>query len=105
MFNQERKALKWMQKFLRFNDYIAASALYLQGNYLLKEPLKMEHIKPRILGHWGTVPGLNFIYANLNYLIWKHKCEILLLLVLGMVRLRYWQTYSVKELLRIFIRK
>ena len=37
----------------------------------------MEHIKPRILGHWGTVPGLNFIYANLNYLIWKHKCEIL----------------------------
>lgn len=77
MFNQDGKALKWMQKFLRFNDYIAASALYLQGNYLMKEPLKMEHIKPRILGHWGTVPGLNFIYANLNYLIWKHKCEVL----------------------------
>ena len=48
------------------------------NNFELKEKLKPEHIKTRILGHWGTVPGLNFIYANLNYLVWKHKCEMLL---------------------------
>ncbi len=68
-----------MKRYLRFNDYIAAASLYLRGNFLMNEPLKLEHIKPRILGHWGTVPGLNFIYANLNYLVWKHKCEVMLI--------------------------
>ncbi len=72
------KALSWMRDYLRYVDYIGAAQLYLKDNYFVSEPLKSEHIKPRVLGHWGTVPGLNFIYANLNYLVWKHKCEMLL---------------------------
>ena len=68
----------WIRKYLRMVDYIGAAQLYLKDNFLLKEPLKPEHIKPRVLGHWGTVPGLNLIYAQLNYLIYKHDCEMLL---------------------------
>ncbi|PJC36512.1 phosphoketolase [Candidatus Peregrinibacteria bacterium CG_4_9_14_0_2_um_filter_53_11] len=68
----------WFSRFLRYVDYIAAAELYLKDNYLLREELKPEHIKDRILGHWGTVPGLNFIYAHCNYLISKHKPEMLL---------------------------
>ncbi len=68
----------WLKKYLRYVDYIAAASLYLKDNFLLEESLRPEHIKPRILGHWGTVPGLNFIYAQLNYLIYKHNCEMLM---------------------------
>lgn len=75
----DQNALKWMKKYLRYTDYIGAAQLYLKDNFFLKEKLKPEHIKERILGHWGTVPGLNFIYAHLNYLVWKHGCEILLI--------------------------
>ena len=52
-------------------NYLSAGQIYLQENPLLKEPLKPEHIKPRLLGHWGTSPGLNLIYVHLNRLI-KH---------------------------------
>lgn len=79
MANYDQKALLWMKNYLRYTDYIGAAQLYLRDNYLMSEKLKPEHIKERILGHWGTVPGLNFIYANLNYLVWKHKCETLLI--------------------------
>jgi xylulose-5-phosphate/fructose-6-phosphate phosphoketolase len=75
----DENALLWMKKYLRFVDYIGVAQLYLKENYLLEEKLAPEHIKARILGHWGTVPGLNFIYAQLNYLISKHEdCEMLL---------------------------
>lgn len=77
MNKNDQKFLQWQEKYRRFVDYIAAASLYLKDNYLLREPLKAEDFKPRILGHWGTVPGLNFIYSNLNYLIWKHKCEMM----------------------------
>ncbi|MBI4975814.1 phosphoketolase family protein [Candidatus Peregrinibacteria bacterium] len=77
MTTTDQKALKWMEKYRRYTDYIGASQLYLKENFFLRKKIKPDHIKARILGHWGTVPGLNFIYANLNYLIWKHKCEIL----------------------------
>jgi xylulose-5-phosphate/fructose-6-phosphate phosphoketolase len=52
-------------------NYLSAGQIYLQENPLLKEPLEPEHIKPRLLGHWGTSPGLNLIYVHLNRLI-KH---------------------------------
>ncbi|MBW7953748.1 MAG: phosphoketolase family protein [Candidatus Dojkabacteria bacterium] len=61
-----------LNKYLRLADYIGAAQLYLKDNQLLEEELKPEHIKERILGHWGTVPGLNFIYACLNLVI-KHR--------------------------------
>ncbi len=56
----------------RATNYIAAAMIYLQGNHMLEEPLAPEHIKPRLLGHWGTVPGINLVYAGLNRLILEH---------------------------------
>ena len=53
----------------RANNYLTVGQIYLRGNPLLKEPLKAEHIKPRLLGHWGTSPGLSLIYAHLSRLI------------------------------------
>lgn len=72
-----RKAKSWLEKFLRYVDYMAAAQLYLKDNFLLHRPLVKENIKDRILGHWGTVPGLSFIYAHCNYLIKKYGSEIL----------------------------
>jgi xylulose-5-phosphate/fructose-6-phosphate phosphoketolase len=53
----------------RAANYLAVGQIYLLDNPLLREPLTREHIKPRLLGHWGTTPGLNFIYAHLNRVI------------------------------------
>ncbi|MDI9938955.1 phosphoketolase [Rhodococcus sp. ACS1] len=50
----------------RAANYLSVGQIYLMGNPLLREPLRPEHVKPRLLGHWGTTPGLNFIYAHLN---------------------------------------
>ncbi|WP_250037840.1 phosphoketolase family protein [Paractinoplanes maris] len=53
----------------RANNYLTIGQIYLQANPLLREPLKAEHIKPRLLGHWGTSPGLSFVYAHVSRLI------------------------------------
>ncbi|NMR32561.1 phosphoketolase, partial [Arthrobacter sp. SF27] len=50
----------------RAANYLSVGQIYLMDNPLLREPLRPEHVKPRLLGHWGTTPGLNFIYAHLN---------------------------------------
>ena len=55
----------------RAANYLSVGQIYLLDNPLLKEPLKREHVKPRLLGHWGTTPGLNFIYVHLNRVIKK----------------------------------
>jgi xylulose-5-phosphate/fructose-6-phosphate phosphoketolase len=57
-------------------NYISVGQIYLYANPLLREPLELKHIKPRLLGHWGTTPGLNFIYVHLNRLIKKHDLDI-----------------------------
>jgi xylulose-5-phosphate/fructose-6-phosphate phosphoketolase len=62
----------------RATNYIAAAMIYLQANPMLEEPLKPEHIKPRLLGHWGTVPGINLVYAGLNRLILDTDANLLL---------------------------
>lgn len=69
-----------IKKYVRAANYLAAAQIYLQDNFLLERQLDSGDIKPRLLGHWGTCPGINFIYANLNYLIKKHGCEILFIL-------------------------
>ncbi|MBP9758211.1 phosphoketolase family protein [Candidatus Dojkabacteria bacterium] len=69
---------EWLTKYLRVANYLGAAQLYLKENFLLEEELKPEHIKRRILGHWGTVPGLNFIYGALDYAISKYEQEMLL---------------------------
>jgi xylulose-5-phosphate/fructose-6-phosphate phosphoketolase len=55
-----------MDAWWRAANYLSVGQIYLMGNPLLREPLRPEHIKPRLLGHWGTTPGLNFLYAHLN---------------------------------------
>ncbi len=66
-YPQER--LDQLDSFFRAANYLGAAQLYLRDNALLREPLRPEHIKPRLLGHWGTQPGLNLTYAHLNRLI------------------------------------
>ncbi len=61
----------------RAANYLSVGQIYLLDNPLLREPLKIEHIKPRLLGHWGTTPGLNFIYAHLNRLIKQHDLNVI----------------------------
>jgi xylulose-5-phosphate/fructose-6-phosphate phosphoketolase len=58
-----------MDAYWRAANYLSVGQIYLYDNALLRKPLKIEHIKPRLLGHWGTTPGLNFIYAHCNRLI------------------------------------
>src|ERR1700751_5437423 len=53
----------------RAANYLSVGQIYLRDNPLLREPLRPEHVKPRLLGHWGTTPGLNFIYVHANRLI------------------------------------
>jgi len=61
--------LSKMDAYWRAANYLSVGQIYLYDNPLLKKPLKLEHIKPRLLGHWGTTPGLNFIYVHLNRVI------------------------------------
>ncbi|MGL5830740.1 MAG: phosphoketolase [Candidatus Altimarinota bacterium] len=68
---------QWFKDYHAYTNYIGAASLYLKDNFLLERPLKEDDIKERILGHWGTVPGINFIYAHVNYLVAKHKQQTL----------------------------
>src|ERR1700678_1487387 len=61
----------------RAATYLSVGQIYLFDNPMLREPLKEEHIKPRLLGHWGTTPGLNFVYAHLNRLIKKLDLDMI----------------------------
>lgn len=61
----------------RAANYLSVGQIYLLANPLLREPLRIEHIKPRLLGHWGTTPGLNFIYVHLNRLIRREDAKVL----------------------------
>src|SRR6201987_931960 len=61
----------------RAANSLPVGQIYLLDNPLLKEPLSEDHIKPRLLGHWGTTPGLNFIYAHMNRIIKKHDLNMI----------------------------
>ena len=69
--------LRKMDAYWRAANYLSVGQIYLFHNPLLKEPLKPEHIKPRLLGHWGTTPGLNFIYVHFNRLIKKYDLNVI----------------------------
>jgi xylulose-5-phosphate/fructose-6-phosphate phosphoketolase len=68
--NQEE--LKKLDCYWRAANYLSVGQIYLRDNALLREPLKLEHTKPRLLGHFGTTPGLNFVYAHMNRVIGKN---------------------------------
>ncbi len=69
--------LRKLDAYWRAANYLAVGQIYLFDNPLLKKPLKLAHIKPRLLGHWGTTPGLNFIYAHLNRVIKEHDLNVI----------------------------
>jgi xylulose-5-phosphate/fructose-6-phosphate phosphoketolase len=69
--------LKAIDAYWRAANYLSAGQIYLMDNPLLRRPLSLADIKPRLLGHWGTTPGLNFIYAHLNRIIRNHDVSVL----------------------------
>jgi xylulose-5-phosphate/fructose-6-phosphate phosphoketolase len=69
--------LRKMDAYWRAANYLSVGQIYLFDNPLLEKPLRREHIKPRLLGHWGTTPGLNFIYAHLNRIIRERDLNII----------------------------
>ncbi|MBV9643576.1 MAG: hypothetical protein JO334_08385 [Verrucomicrobia bacterium] len=68
-----------LERYLRAAHYLAAAQIYLQDNVLLREPLRVEHVKDRLLGHWGTCPGINLVYAHLNRLILRNDFNVMLI--------------------------
>jgi len=69
--------LRKLDAYWRAANYLSVGQIYLYDNPLLKKPLKREHIKPRLLGHWGTTPGLNFIYVHLNRIIREYDLNMI----------------------------
>jgi xylulose-5-phosphate/fructose-6-phosphate phosphoketolase len=69
--------LHGIDAYWRAANYLSVGQIYLLANPLLREPLRIEHVKPRLLGHWGTTPGLNFVYVHLNRLIRRHDTDVL----------------------------
>jgi xylulose-5-phosphate/fructose-6-phosphate phosphoketolase len=73
----KQQAIGQLDRYWRAANYVSVGQIYLMDNPLLREPLQAEHVKPRLLGHWGTTPGLNFIYVHLNRIIREQGADIL----------------------------
>jgi len=66
-----------MNAYWRAANYLSVGRIYLYDNPLLTQPLTLDHVKPRLPGHWGTTPGLNFIYVHLNRIIKQHDLNMI----------------------------
>jgi len=75
--NERTELLQRMDAYWRAANYLSVGQIYLMNNPLLREPLRIEHIKPRLLGHWGTSPGLNLLYVHLNRLINERDLDMI----------------------------
>ena len=71
-------SLDELATYRRAANFLSATQVYLRSNVLLREPLRAEHIKPRLLGHWGTSPGINLVYAHLNRVILQRSANVML---------------------------
>jgi xylulose-5-phosphate/fructose-6-phosphate phosphoketolase len=71
------RELHEIDAFWRAANYLTIGQIYLVDNPLLREPLRLEHVKPRLLGHWGTSPGLSFVYAHLNRVIRARDADVI----------------------------
>jgi xylulose-5-phosphate/fructose-6-phosphate phosphoketolase len=71
--------LRKINAYWRAANYLSVGQIYLLDNPLLKKPLELKHIKPRLLGHWGTTPGLNFIYVHMNRAIKEYDLNAIFL--------------------------
>lgn len=69
-----------IDNYLRAANYLTAAQIFLHDNFLMERPLSKEDIKPRLLGHWGTGPGINFVYAHLSQLIKRKKLNMMFVL-------------------------
>src|ERR1700733_2421716 len=69
--------LRKMHAYWRAANYLSVGQIYLMDNPLLKEPLQLKHVKPRLLGHWGTTSGQNFLYVHLSRVIKEHDLNML----------------------------
>ncbi len=69
--------MRLIDAYWRAANYLSVGQIYLLANPLLREPLQIEHVKPRLLGHWGTTPGLNFVYAHLNRVIRERELNVI----------------------------
>src|ERR1700675_4079090 len=69
--------LRKMHAYWRAANYLSVGQIYLMDNPLLKEPLQLKHVKPRLLGHWGTTSGQNFLYVHLNRVIKRYDLNML----------------------------
>jgi len=72
------RELRKLDAYWRAANYLSVGQIYLYDNPLLRQPLAARHVKPRLLGHWGTTPGLNFIYVHLNRVIREHDLDVML---------------------------
>ena len=81
-----------MDAYWRASNYLSVGQIYLLDNPLLKEPLKREHIKPRLLGHWGTSPGLNMLCVHLNRVIKRDDLNVIYIIGPGTAGRRWSRT-------------
>ena len=75
-----KKEIEAIRNYVSATNYLTATQIYLKDNFLLKKKLSRTDIKPVLLGHWGTCPGINFVYANLNWLIKKYDLDMMFVL-------------------------
>ncbi|HEX8965307.1 MAG TPA: phosphoketolase [Patescibacteria group bacterium] len=75
-----KKTIENIKQYVRAANYLSVTQIYLQDNFLLERPLKELDIKPKLFGHWGTCPGINFVYGNLQYFVKKQKQSTMFLL-------------------------
>ena len=68
---QSKQYFQLLDRYFRSANYLSVAQLYLKDNPLLRKPLSLEHVKSKVVGHWGTVPGQNFVYAHLDRVIKK----------------------------------
>ena len=92
-----KQDLEKIDAYWRAANYLSVGQIYLMDNPLLQEPLKLEHIKKRLLGHWGTTPGLNFIYTHLNRVIKNHDLNMIFMAGPGMADLQLSPKPILKE--------
>jgi len=78
-----------MNAYWRAANYLSVGQIYLYDNPLLRESLKLSHVKPLVVGHWGTTPGQNFIYVHLNRVIKKYDLQVTAVP-------RWWRTHTWK---------
>ena len=84
--------LRKLHAYWRATNYLSVGQIYLYDNPLLKKPLTLAHIKPRLLGHWGTTPGLNFVYVHLNRIIKKYDLNVMYITGQATVDQGWWRT-------------